>query len=111
MAEYTPRTYKQLCAARGTDLTKMADEFALIKAGIKEGLKVALIDGAAAGDHTVTGIKLGAQLVTVLHIISKASIATMAEQTSEYTVTADNTINNAAGTSSASNQLLVMYVN
>lgn len=73
------------------------------------GIKVALIDGGAAGDHTVTGIAVGDELIFVGMFATKASIATLADQTAEHSVSAADTINNTGGTSSASNQLFIIY--
>jgi hypothetical protein len=72
-------------------------------------LKVAVIDGAAAGDHTVTGIAVGDELIAVLHLSTKAAIATMDNLTSEFTVAAGK-ITNALGTDTTDDQLLVMYL-
>lgn len=65
-------------------------------------------DGAAAGNVTVTGVATTDTLVFVGVFTTKASIATFADLTAEFTITATNTINNAAGTSTANNQLLVV---
>lgn len=72
-------------------------------------IKVALATGAAAGDVTVTGIATTDTLVSVLVFTTAASIATVADLTAEFTITAANTINNVGGTSTANNQLLVIY--
>lgn len=109
MAAYTARTYSQLCNARGTDLSKMAEEFALIQAAIKDNLCIDLVAGGSAGDHTVTGMTSTSRIVKVLHISTAASVATIADLTSEFTAGTDK-INNAAGTDTSSDQLLVFYV-
>lgn len=75
------------------------------------GLGIALIAGGAAGDHTVTGIVKGAELLFVAHMSTTASIATIADLTAEFTVTADDTINNAGGTATTNDSLWVFYVN
>lgn len=72
-------------------------------------LKVKLIDGGAAGDHAVTGMALGDELVSVIHISTKAAIATMADLTSEFTVAAGK-VTNAAGTDTTDDQLMVIYL-
>ena len=72
------------------------------------GVQVVLIDGGAAGDHTVTGAAAADELLLVLHISTKAAIATMADLTSEFSIGADK-INNTDGTSTADDQLLVFY--
>lgn len=98
-------------AADGKDIipTELLQDDAVTKAKFAGGVvKAAIIDGGAAGDHTVTGIAVGDSLVIVLHISTKAAIATMANLTSEFTVAADK-INNAAGTDTSNDQLLLFY--
>lgn len=70
--------------------------------------KYFVADGAAAGDVTVTGIATTDTLLFVGVFTTKASIATFADLTSEFTITATNTINNTSGTSTANNQLIVV---
>lgn len=62
------------------------------------------VAGAAAGDMTVTGILKGDFLLTVVTV--SAAGANLA---SEFTVTADNTINNLGGTSTAGAVVLVEW--
>ena len=61
-----------------------------------------IVAGGVAGNITVTGILPTDTLVAVLDIAG-------ADLTSEFTITAADTINNAAGTSSSASQLLVTY--
>lgn len=70
--------------------------------------KYFVADGAAAGNVTVTGIATTDTLLFVGVFTTKASIATFADLTAEFTITATNTINNTAGTSTANNQLIVI---
>lgn len=70
--------------------------------------KYFVADGAAAGNVTVTGVATTDSLLFVGVFTTKASIATFADLTSEFTITATNTINNTAGTSTANNQLLII---
>lgn len=70
--------------------------------------KYFVADGAAAGNVTVTGIATTDTLVAVLVFTTAASIATLADLTAEFTITATDTINNAAGTSTANNRLVVV---
>lgn len=72
-------------------------------------IKVALVAGAAAGNVTVTGIATADALISVLHLPDAGAIDAMADLTAEFTISAANTINNAAGTSSADGKLLVIY--
>jgi hypothetical protein len=73
------------------------------------GIGSALINGGGPGNHTVTGITTADQLVKVYHISTAASIATMADLTSEFTISAANTINNEDETDTTSDQLLVFW--
>ena len=80
------------------------------------GLKFAVVAGGAAGAHTVTGIRLGSQgkqsgnkgdqLIAVLNHTDAAAIVDL---TSEFTITADDTIDNTGGTATTSDQLIVVY--
>lgn len=64
-------------------------------------------NGASAGDVTVTGIATTDTLLHVGVFATAAAIATLVDLTSEFTITATNTINNTGGTSTASNRLFV----
>lgn len=70
--------------------------------------KYLVADGAAAGNVTVTGVATTDTLLFVGVFTTKASIATFADLTAEFTITAANTLNNTGGTSTANNQLLVV---
>lgn len=72
-------------------------------------LKVALIDGGAAGNRTVTGIATGDALISVLHLPDAGAVDAIADLTGEFTISAANTINNAGGTASTNGKLLVIY--
>lgn len=71
-------------------------------------VKYFVADGAAAGAVTVTGVATTDTLVFVGVFTTKASIATFADLTSEFTISATNTLDNTGGTSTANNQLLVV---
>lgn len=62
------------------------------------------VAGAAAGNLTVTGITTKDKLLCVVRV--DAAGANLA---SEFTITADNTINNAGGTSTATGVVLVVW--
>lgn len=62
-----------------------------------------LVDGAAAGDLAVSGIKSGDVLIGVIDITNSVDL------TSEFTITGDAVINNTGGTSSAAAKVLVTY--
>lgn len=83
------------------------------------GVFQAVINGGAAGNHVVTGIVLGATLVSVLQIDVTADTGTGASgnkvsqvvnRTAEFTVTADNQINNTGGTNTTGDSLLVTWL-
>lgn len=72
-----------------------------------QGLKVTVVAGAVAGNVTVTGIATTDHLIAVLHLDITGNNET--DLTSEFTISAANTINNAAGTATDSDTLLVIY--
>jgi hypothetical protein len=75
-----------------------------LKTGI---IKQALINGGAAGDLTVTGIEVGDELVSVLHYTSGAALADL---TSEFSISAADTINNTGGTATTGDQLWITWI-
>jgi hypothetical protein len=72
-------------------------------------LKMALVNGAAAGNVTVTGIAVADALIGVLHLPDAGAIDAMTDLTPEFTISAANTINNTGGTASTNGKLLVFY--
>lgn len=73
-------------------------------------IKFAIITGGAAGAHTVTGIAVGDQLLSVIHLIGSGTALTGGEDlTSEFTITAADTIDNTGGTASTNGKLIVIY--
>ncbi len=73
----------------------------------RDAIRVAIIDGGAAGDHTVTGIKVRDDLVAVIRHVDDGAISDL---TSEFSISAADTLNNASGTATTDNQLLVLYL-
>ena len=80
-------------------------------------IRVSIVAGGAAGDHTLTGIKAGTgkggaqrgdQLISVLHQDGTSGI--LVDLTSEFSITADDTINNTGGTATTSDFLIVIWV-
>lgn len=69
----------------------------------------ALVDGAAAGDVTVTGIEAQDKLLAVYSLASAADVLSTADLTDEFSISADDTINNTGGTSSANGALIVVW--
>lgn len=80
-------------------------------------LKYFVIAEGAAGDHTVTGIRPEDKLVAVIGVtlvLSEGAPNTIAftaqNLTSEFTISADNTINNTGGTDLTDGFALVIYL-
>lgn len=80
-------------------------------------IRLAQVIGAAAGNITVAGIKTTDKILSV----SVADIAltegapntrawSVADRTSEFTITAADTINNTGGTSTANKLVTILYV-
>lgn len=75
-------------------------------------LKLARIKGGAAGSLTVTGAAVGDQILAVQGIGKMSGtffINTTVDFTSEFSVTAANTIDNTGGTTTSNWLLLVAY--
>lgn len=68
-------------------------------------LRTAVIDGAAAGDLTVTGIRVNDVLKAVQRVDAAA-----ANLVDEFTITADDTINNTGGTATTGFVLLIVWI-
>lgn len=74
-------------------------------------IRTAAVAGGAAGDHTVTGIKEEDALKSVLHFQGDGTQLTGVEDlTSEFSITGDDTINNATGTDTTNGFLVVIYI-
>tara|TARA_R110002051_G_scaffold313031_1_gene388686 strand:+ start:1540 stop:2091 length:552 start_codon:yes stop_codon:yes gene_type:complete len=68
----------------------------------------AVISGGGAGDHTVTGISIGDELIYVYEQNGTSGLIT--DLTSEFSITKSDTINNTGGTSTSGDKLLVLYL-
>lgn len=69
-----------------------------------------VVAGASAGDVTVTGINAGDELVSVLFYTgSGTDVTEVVDLTSEFSITADDTINNATGTDTSGGDLKVLW--
>lgn len=94
---------------RGDRLTSDADGKA-ISAEALFGEKTAVVNGGSAGNITVTGIATTDVLEAVLYYpISTGTVTSVSDLTSEFTITAANTINNTGGTATTSGKLEVRY--
>lgn len=76
----------------------------------RDAVKTTIIAGGAAGNHTVTGIKPRDTLVSVLHQDYTDASETGDDITGEFTISAADTINNAAGTDTTGGFLVVTYL-
>ena len=84
-------------------------------------LRMAVVNGGAAGNLTVTGISTDDIIERIFAAAFTINAATPADNspidltasagdlTSQFSITAANTINNAGGTSTASNVVFVLY--
>ena len=72
-------------------------------------LKTKVMAGAAAGDHSVTGITAADELLAVIFTIVSTGTLTVADLTSEFTV-GTGKINNAAGTDTTGGFLEIRYL-
>lgn len=99
-------TVKAEIVAMGSSALQPAS---VLKTKLASGFqKIDLLAGAAAGDHVIAAIAVGDELVKVLHISTAASVATIADLTSEFTVAAGK-ITNDLGTDTSDDQLLVFW--
>lgn len=98
-------------ASNAMTTAKIADD-AVTKAKLAGSfLGKAVVAGGAAGNFTMTGIATTDQLVLVLHLAGAGTAVTdIADLTSEFTISAANTINNTGGTASSGGKLLVLYL-
>ena len=71
-------------------------------------IKVSLIDGGAAGNHTVAGIKITDELISVLE--QNGTSGLLADLTTEFSIKKADTIDNTGGTATSSDKLLVLYL-
>jgi len=72
-----------------------------------QGLEAKVVAGGAAGDIAVTGIGEYDDLVAVFY--HDAATPALTDLTSEFTITADDTINNTGGTSTAAGTVMVVW--
>lgn len=73
-------------------------------------LHQAVVAGGAAGNRTVTGITTIDVLTSVIRYIGAGvAVTDVTDLTSQFTITADNTINNTAGTNTTGDKLVVTW--
>lgn len=86
--------------------------------GIIPRVRLTPVPGGAAGDLTLTGIKDGEdKILSVMHLTLTLAEGTpnttdawaIADLTSEFSISADDTINNTGGTATTNDLLLVLW--
>jgi len=97
--------------ADGAVTTSKLANGAVTKPKLSSGIIVAkLINGGAAGNHTVSGIRVGDSLISVIQFdVDTGGIVGVADLTSEFTITGNDTINNTGGTNTTGDKLYVLY--
>lgn len=74
-------------------------------------LRQVVISGGAAGDLAVTGIDPHDSLVAVQRFVGAGvAVTDVADLTSEFTITAVDTINNTGGTNTTGDKLVVWWI-
>ena len=82
----------------------------MAKSHILTSLRFEKIVGGVAGNHTVTGLKANDRLLSVLQFEkTAANITDLVDLTAEFSITADDTINNTT-TDTSTDALLIIYV-
>ena len=88
--------------------TELIEDGAVTGAKITNPIKVSLINGGSAGVHTVTGVKIGDELISVLEQNGTSGLLT--DLTTEFSIVKVDTISNSGGTDTSSDKLLVLYL-
>lgn len=93
------------------DGVRLRDNFIAKTALPPSAWKFSVVAGGAAGNHTLTGITTADSLLGVIYVAGAGVDATdISDIRSEFTITAANTINNAAGTDTTGGKLLVAWL-
>ena len=86
----------------------MIQDGAITGSKIVNPIKIALIDGGAAGTHTVSGLKITDELIAVLE--QNGTSGLLSDLTTEFSIKKADTIDNTGGTATSSDKLLVLYL-
>ena len=101
---------KRIIDALNTMLTEVYELLTTAQASADYPIVSAVIAGGAAGNLTVTGIATTDELISVTQFVGAGvAVTDVSDLTSEFTITAANTINNTGGTNTTGNKLLVLY--
>ena len=77
----------------------------------RDATRQAVITGGLAGAHTVTGIKPRDKLVSVLRAIGAGvDVTDITNITSEFTISAVDTIDNTSGTNTTGDKLIITWL-
>jgi hypothetical protein len=77
---------------------------------VGQATNMMIVAGGAAGDLTATGIKTTDTLVSVIVMVGAGTAITdITDLTSQFSIKANDKINNTSGTATSSNKLLVTY--
>ena len=86
----------------------MIEDGSVTGAKIVNPIKVSLISGGAAGNHTVSNIKINDELIAVLEQNGTSGILT--DLSTEFSIVKADTIDNTGGTATSSDKLLIFYI-
>ena len=86
----------------------MIEDGSITGSKIANPIKVSLISGGAAGNHTVSGIKTNDELIAVLEQHGTSGLLT--DLSTEFSIKKADTIDNTGGTATSSDKLLIFYI-
>lgn len=109
-----PLPYVDVVRALTADLGPAIEPGTLMKRATDNqasaGVHQTVIDGGAAGNHTVTGILATDELISVIHVEGDGTQLTgAADLTDEFSISADDEIDNTGGTATTNGVLIVTY--
>ena len=94
--------------ASGFVNSDLIEDGAVTGAKITNPIKISLISGGSAGNHTVSGITIKDELIAVLEQDGTSGVLT--DLSSEFSIVKADTISNTGGTATSSDKLLVFYL-
>jgi hypothetical protein len=108
MADLYPLDRKAFLSRMGQALrdTRLGAQLLAFLDHSGERTQVSLVVGGAAGAFTVTGIDTEDRIISVHELVSAGAHVDL---TSEFTITAADTIDNTGGSASTGNQLMVVW--
>lgn len=88
--------------------SSMIENGAITGAKITNPIKIALISGGAAGNHTVSGLTIQDELIGVFEQNGTSGILT--DLSTEFSIKTSDTIDNTGGTATSGDKLLIFYL-